>query len=111
MVMFMCSLAFVMDTAGEMTSNRYLRRSPLAVMRTDGADVVCVGDLGSIVYLVFFDEFYCSRSFYFSFLGLDFPTPFGRSLSHMFAFDLSQISLSGPFMSFLRDGFCWLLVE
>ena len=42
--------------------------------------------------------------FIFSFLGLDFPTPFGRSLPHSFPFDLSQISLLGPFRSFSRDG-------
>ena len=32
--------------------------------------------------------------------GIDFPTPLGRSLPHSFAFDLSQISLLGPFRSF-----------
>ena len=36
--------------------------------------------------------------------GIDFPTPFGRSLPHSVAFDLSQSSLSGPFSSFSRDG-------
>ena len=36
--------------------------------------------------------------------GLEFPTPFGRSLPHSFVFDLSQSSLSGPFISLPRDG-------
>ena len=42
--------------------------------------------------------------FIFSFSGLDFPTPFGRSLPHSFSFDFSQSSLSGPFISLSRDG-------
>ena len=33
-VLFMCSLAFVIDTAGEMTSYGKLRRYPPAVMQT-----------------------------------------------------------------------------
>ena len=43
--------------------------------------------------------------FIFSFLGLDFPTPFGRSLPYSFAFDFSQISLSGSFRSLSRDDY------
>ena len=77
-VLFMRSLTFVMDTAGELTSYGQSRRSPPAVMRTlwvsvflwsDGADVVCVGDSASTGYLGFFDEFYCNRSFYFFVFG------------------------------------------
>ena len=41
---------------------------------------------------------------FFCFYGLDFPMPFVRSLPHLFAFDLSQRSLSGPFRSFSSDG-------
>ena len=108
----MCSLAFVMDTAGELALHGQLRRYPPAVMQTlwvcfflwsDGADMVCVGYLTSIGYLRFLDEFYCSRSIYFSFSGLDFPTPFGMRLTHLFAFALSQRYLSGTFRSLSRD--------
>ena len=42
--------------------------------------------------------------FVFSFLGLDFTTPFVRSLTHSFAFDLYHISLLRPPRSLLRDG-------
>ena len=40
----------------------------------------------------------------FLLLDLDFPTPFGRSLPHLFAFYLAQRSLPGPFRSFSSDG-------
>ena len=42
--------------------------------------------------------------FIFSFLGLDFPTPFGRILPHSFGFDFYESSLSGPFRSLSRGG-------
>ena len=41
MVMFMCSLEFVMDTAGELTSYGKLRRSPPAIMRTLWVSFFC----------------------------------------------------------------------
>ena len=41
MVLFMCSLAFVMDTSGELTSYGKSRQSPLAVMRTLWVLVFC----------------------------------------------------------------------
>ena len=36
--------------------------------------------------------------------GLDFPTPFGRSLSHSVVFYFSRRSLSGPFSRLSMDG-------
>ena len=49
-------------------------------------------------------NFIVTVPFIFSFSGLDFTTPFGRSLPCSFAFDLYQIYLSGPFRSLSRDG-------
>ena len=43
MVLFMCSLEFVMDTSGELTSYGQSRRSLLAVMQTLWVSVLVVG--------------------------------------------------------------------
>ena len=106
------SLAFGMDTAGELMSYGQSRRSPPAVMQTLWISVFC----GQVVQTWFF---YVTRrpsgtwDFLMNFIvpvplifllsGLDFTTPFVRSLTHSFAFDLSQSSLSGPFSSSSRD--------
>ena len=76
----------------------------LGFLWLDGADVLCVGDSASIEYLGFFDYFIVPVPFMFLFLGLYFPTPFGRSLPHSFAFGLSQIYLSRHFRSFSKGG-------
>ena len=77
----------------------------------DGPDVVCVDDSAFIRCLVFLMNFIVIVPFIFSFLGLDFSTPFGRSLRHSFAFYLSHISLSGPFRIFQGMVVCRLLVD